>query len=164
MRANTTKSAWIYDYFLKDHLGNTRMMITDDYTVSSPLLEAYSYYPLGLQQNGIGLTQGTNPLHNKYLFNSGTELQDDLGLDYYETDFRSLDPQLGRFWQIDLLSDYSENLSHYSYAADNPILFNDLLGLDTLQMSKNNMLPTARPDGSALQEVDVVLGQDGQIS
>jgi len=42
VRANTARTFWIYDYFLKDHLGNSRMMITDDYNISSPILEAYS--------------------------------------------------------------------------------------------------------------------------
>ena len=80
VRPNGAGTIFVYDYFLKDNLGNTRMVITDDYNVGSPILEANSYYPYGLQQKGIGLTQETNPQHNKYTYN-GKELQEDLGLD-----------------------------------------------------------------------------------
>jgi len=136
--SNADGTGWVYDYFLKDHLGNTRMMITDDYNVSSPILEATSYYPFGLQQKGIGLIQEINPLHNKYLYNKGSELQEDFGLDYYDTDLRQLDPQLGRWWQNDPKPDMSQSL--YSAMNNNPMLYNDPLGDTILQTFRTGFL------------------------
>jgi hypothetical protein len=36
-------------------------------------------------------------IENKYRFNNATELNGDFDINLYETTFRSLDPQLGRF-------------------------------------------------------------------
>lgn len=42
-----TATTFVYDYFLKDHLGNVRAMITDEASQTNKLLEETHYYPFG---------------------------------------------------------------------------------------------------------------------
>ena len=103
--------------------------------VRGPLLEENHYYPFGLLMSGISdKAIKTNYAENKYRFNGGVELQnkefsDGSGLEEYDATFRMYDPQIGRFWQSDPLADINEDYSPYSFANDNPINYNDPLGL-----------------------------------
>ncbi|MGN6439293.1 MAG: DUF6443 domain-containing protein [Agriterribacter sp.] len=134
-----------------------------------PVLEETHYYPFGLTMAGISSKALNGVAENKRKFNYGNELQnkefsDGRGLELYDATFRQYDPQIGRFHQVDPLASMINNWSPYVFVQNNPLLYSDPLGLDTLNANKDGSLPTARPNGSNLQDTDVILGEDGQVA
>ncbi|PZR28663.1 MAG: hypothetical protein DI535_05870 [Citrobacter freundii] len=121
-----TKSGYLYIYVSNesnlpvffDNLGVTH--------IPGPLREEDHYYPFGLTMAGISskaLSFG-GP-ENKYKYN-GIEHNDAFDINTYDAFYRNLDPQIGRFWQIDPKP--NEKFSPYAAMANNPILYSDPLG------------------------------------
>ena len=77
-------------------------------------------------------------MDQRYKFNE-VELQTDLDLGVYMTDFRMFDPTVARLWQIDPID--KEDRSPYSWVLNNPILYNDILGLDTVRYDELDDTP-----------------------
>lgn len=72
-------------------------------------------------------SKAAGSLENRKQYN-GIEHTTDLGLNHYDAFFRTLDPQLGRFIQIDPETDNQENASPYESMGNNPISNVDPLG------------------------------------
>ncbi len=78
----------------------------------------------------MGDWYATTAPENKYQYN-GIELNSDLGMNWNFAAFRTYDPAIGRWGQIDPEIKYHESL--YAWNTNNPILYNDPLGRDSTQ-------------------------------
>jgi RHS repeat-associated protein len=84
---------------------------------------------------------------NKYKYN-GIELNNDFDINMYDAQYRNLDPQIGRFWQIDPKP--TDEFSLYPAMNNNPIRFSDPLG-DTIIIrytSEGKTVESIYQDGS----------------
>jgi RHS repeat-associated protein len=144
-----------YEYFIKDHLGNTRVTVKDNEGTAEVMQESH-YYPFGMTLAGQSYQNPLQEAVNKYLYN-GKELQDDLGLDWYDYGARFYDAQIGRFHTQDRFAEKYLSMSPYQYAANNPIKFIDVNG-DSLWVNT--------PDGNLLYQNGSIYSKDkkGNIS
>ena len=106
-------------YYLKDHLGNIRAVVSPTATNSVHIDQTSEYYPFGMNIS----KNFTSTSINKYKYN-GKEEQEMPGhwLDYGA---RFYDPQMGRFTIVDPLAHKYYSLSPFAYCANNPIKFID---------------------------------------
>lgn len=125
-----------YHYYLKDHLGNNRMVVNQ----SGTIVQQTDYYSFGYTFNK------SSSIDNKYLYN-GKELQEDgIGtgiLDWLDYGARFYDAALGRFHWIDPLAEYRYNMTGYHYVMNNPMRFIDPWGLQEKEPDTggSNLLP-----------------------
>ena len=105
-----------FHYYLRDHLGSNRMVVSGDGTIE----QKNQYYPYGGPWGDISTYQGLQPF--KY---NGKELDRVHGLDWYDYGARRYDPAFAQFTQMDPLCEQYPHLSPYAYCAGNPVRYVD---------------------------------------
>ena len=112
------KSGFVYIYCSNETSVDVLFDNVQVVQTRSPIMEETHYYPFGLTMSGIS-SKAAGSLENKKKWNVGSELNTDLDINLYETFYRSLDPQIGRFWQVDPKP--SEYESPFVSMGNNPI-------------------------------------------
>jgi RHS repeat-associated protein len=127
------------EYWHTDHLGNVRLAFSDvnnngrieiEDDPGTPeddteIMQENHYYPFGMNQ--LGPWYEVAAPENKYQYN-GKELNEELGLDWYDYGARWYDAAVGRFVGQDRFAEEHYTLTPYQYAANNPILYIDVNG------------------------------------
>ncbi|MBS4012384.1 MAG: RHS repeat-associated core domain-containing protein [Bacteroidetes bacterium] len=130
------------EFHLRDHLGNTRVVMKKEAASSQyVVMQDNSYYPFG--KSITGLTASNRNLtyeKNRYLYN-GKEKQDDFNmtsLDWYDYGARFYDAQIGRWHSVDPLAEIYRRWSPYNYVVNNPLRFIDPDGMKVQGVTKDD--------------------------
>ena len=99
-----------YHYYLKDHLGNNRVVINQSGTVE----QTNHYYPYG----GTFASTSTG---QPYKYN-GKEYDTHAGLNWYDYGARHYDPAIARWITQDPLAETYYGWNQYNYCGANPVL------------------------------------------
>ena len=116
-----------YFYYLKDHLGSNRVVVSPAGTAT----QINHYYPFG----GL-FGESTGNTGQRYKYN-GKEFDRTHGLDWYDYGARHMSPDVGRFTTIDPMAEKYYNISPYAYCGNNPINAIDPDGKDIWDVDVN---------------------------
>lgn len=119
-----------YHFYLKDHLGNNRVVASGDGTIE----QVNHYYPYG----GL-MGESTGGDHQRYKYN-GKELDRMHGLDWYDYGARYMDGARGQFTTMDPLAEKNPDVTPYHFCHNNPINRIDPDGRDDLFDEKGNFV------------------------
>jgi RHS repeat-associated protein len=119
-----------FEYFLKDHLGDTRVTFTEAGPGVPQVLQETHYYPFGMAMNGLSYSAANQAGDRNKLLYNGKEIQDEFGLNWEDYGARMYDATVGRWWTVDPLAEKSRRWSPYAYCYNNSLRFIDPNGMD----------------------------------
>ena len=106
----------------------------DDLTIehtTTPVIQKDDCYPFGLSIAGLS-TQRDRVLMNRYLF-QGQEHIDDLGLNWYSFKWRNHQSEIGRFFNVDKLTDKYVYNSSYAFSENKVTRHVELEGMEAVE-------------------------------
>jgi len=125
--------SYVYQY--KDHLGNTRLTYADTDNsgtiASTEIIEEDNYYPFGMKHKGYNnaVTSNGNSKAQNYKYQE-QERQDELGLNWDSFKWRNYDYAIGRFMNIDPLTEKYADWGPYVFSGNRIIDARELEGLE----------------------------------
>jgi len=142
------KDQYIYQY--KDHLGNARVSFGKNSAGVLEITDANDYYPFGMNhlKTGNAFFGGSYKAY-KY---QGQELQE---TGFYSFKWRNYMPDVGRFFNIDPLSEKYAYQSHYNFSENRVVDGRELEGLEwenfRSSFNKPKDLPLKSPNVNTAQ-------------
>lgn len=144
-----------YDYALTDHLGNTRLLYSDLNNngipdVPSEIIQENHYLPFGMKMVGPWMG-GSEQDDTAYEYN-GIERVDDFDLGVNMAMYRTLDPVIGRWWQVDPKAEGAMGHSPYNSMWNSPIVYSDpngdfaFLAFAAVGVATNGIINSAKGD------------------
>lgn len=128
-----------FDYVLDDHLGNTRLMYSDLNNngipeVPNEIIQEEHYYPFGMKMTGPWMSAGSSSATMPYQYN-GIDHVNAFNLNVNMAAFRTLDPVIGRWWQVDPKAEHDVANTPYGSMYNNPINYADPLGDEPITLT-----------------------------
>ncbi len=126
-----------HEFMISDNLGNTRVRFADlngDKKINihdegpgqeKELFGSFHYYPYGLKMQGIFHNQEATECRYQY---NGIEFLSHAGINVNLATWRTNDPSIARWWQVDPNAESLYSLSPFNSMNNNPITYNDPKG------------------------------------
>jgi RHS repeat-associated protein len=156
------KKRYVYNY--EDHVGNIRLAYYKGDNNVATIDKETNYYPFGLEHQGYNGTYTQTPNYT-YGF-QGQEKQKETGWSSFK--WRNSIPELGRFFNVDPLSEKYAYQSHYNFSENRVVDGRELEGLEwigvitrfTPLMENTGVRPILEP----LAETSIKAGETSQKS
>jgi RHS repeat-associated protein len=150
-----TGNSGIYYFYLRDHLGNHRIVMD----ASGNVVQVNNYYPSGATM--ADYPRRTDQSIQPYKF-GGKELDRSNGLDFYDFEARSFDPSLMRFTMMDPLAEKYYGISPYVYCNNNPINRIDPNGMDDYSVNLKGQIELVKKTEDERDKL-IALGKNDKI-
>ena len=160
---------WRFQYFLTDHLGSVRVAFEVPANNSGSgarptVVYTADYYPRGLRIDNQK-SEDVDEAPVKHLF-AGKELQEVMGLQWYDFGARMLDPAIGRWFVPDPEAERHPSVTPYAYVLNNPIRHIDPDGRDGWEFNAfgQTWVPPWSSEAAGILDTLKAYGEAGEVA